>query len=255
MFFSRFRGYASQKSNPRIPDGQRVYAIGDVHGRYDLLRTLLDRIEQDSTGGETATPAGVSPRIILLGDYIDRGTESDKVIETVLGGHDVRGWDCLKGNHEAMLLAALDGQMDWEMWLANGGVETAFAYGVATREYTSTGRTAELGGALAEAIPEAHLAFLRSLPTHVELGDYFFCHAGIRPGVAIDAQMPEDLMWIRDLFLDSRADHGKRIVHGHTPKMEPEILPNRINVDTGAYLTHRLSCVVLEADQVRVIHT
>lgn len=253
MFFSRFRGYASRKSVPRIPDGQRVYAIGDVHGRHDLLRDLLGRIEQDiaSAVGDGAA----SSRIILLGDYIDRGTESRDVIETIRLGCETRGWVCLKGNHEAMLLAALDGQIDWEMWLSNGGVETAFSYGVATRDFTSTGRMDELGPALIAAIPEAHLTLLRSLPTHVELGDYFFCHAGIRPGVPVDAQMPEDLMWIRDLFLDSRADHGKRIVHGHTPRMEPEILPNRINVDTGAYLTNRLSCVVLEADEVRVIHT
>ncbi|MCS0504488.1 metallophosphoesterase family protein [Ancylobacter mangrovi] len=252
MFFSRSRKSAARSTAFRIPEGQRVYAIGDVHGRFDLLRLLLERIEQHRSATD---PQRTQSRLVFLGDYIDRGTESREVIEAVRAGQEEQGWTCLTGNHEAMLLAALDGQLDWEVWLANGGVETLFSYGLSARDFTASGRLDELGPAITEAMPASHLAFLRGLPTHVEVGDYFFCHAGVRPGVALEQQSPEDLMWIRDVFLDSRSDHGKRIVHGHTPQMEPEILPNRINVDTGAYLTNRLSCVILEADQVQVIHT
>lgn len=247
MFFSRFRASASRTTVPRIPDGLRVYAIGDVHGRHDLLASLLDKIASDS--------AGSNAQIVFLGDYIDRGADSRAVLDTLIDGIETKGWVCLKGNHEAMLLGVIDRTSEWDVWLSNGGVETLFSYGVSTRDFAGEARREGLHDALASAIPSSHIAFMRQLGMSLEIGDYFFCHAGIRPGVPLDRQSPDDMMWIRDLFLDSKADHGKRIVHGHTPVMEPEILPNRINVDTGAYLTNRLSCVVLEGDQVRVIRS
>ena len=248
MFFSRFRGSTSRPAAPRVPDGLRVYAIGDVHGRMDLLRPLLDQMAEDSMDA-TRT------QVIFLGDYIDRGGDSRAVLDTLIAGKQSQAWVCLKGNHEAMLLSAIDGAQEWEFWLANGGLETLFSYGVSARELVSSGRSNELHDAVLAAVPPDHIEFLRNLDITLTLGDYFFCHAGVRPGVALDRQVQGDLLWIREAFTHSNANHGKRIVHGHTPVMEAEILSNRINIDTGAYLTNRLSCVVLEGDEVRILHT
>lgn len=253
MFFSRFRAAGARRAPARIPAGMRVYAIGDIHGRYDLLLALLAAIGADAASG----PGDC--RMVFLGDYIDRGDDSAAVIArlasgTAEGSAD-RSWTCLMGNHEATLLAALSGEADWEAWLRMGGAETLFSYGVSARSFTGPDRGEQLRAATLAAIPAAHLDFLRQLPTSAEIGEYYFCHAGIRPGVPLDRQSPDDLIWIRDPFIRSGRDHGKRIVHGHTPVMEVEMHANRINVDTGAYLTHRLSCVVLEGDEARVIHT
>ncbi|HSI39143.1 MAG TPA: metallophosphoesterase family protein [Xanthobacteraceae bacterium] len=253
MRLFRRRREAAEAVSARIPEGQRVYAIGDVHGRMDLLERLLNQIEADSAGAPRV-------QIVFLGDYIDRGTESRAVIDCLVGlgsgGADIElEVACLRGNHEAMLLSALDESGDWESWLVNGGYETLFSYGVEARDLARTGRLDELGVAARAAIPPAHLDFLRGLPASLIMGDYFFCHAGIRPGIPLDRQDIVDLLWIRDEFTSSSADHGKRVVHGHTPVMEPDIRPNRINIDTGAYLTNRLSCAVLERDAVRILHT
>lgn len=254
MLFSRFRARAVIPEPPTysLPAGQRVYAIGDIHGRLDLLDRLLAMAVQDAG----ISPAGLlSAGFIFLGDYIDRGPASRQVIDRLIEGRDAAGWICLKGNHEAMLLEALDGQRDFDVWLANGGVETLFSYGIVARQHLTAGGADALRAAMIEAIPPEHIAFLRDLPTSHELGGYFFCHAGVRPGVPLERQTDDDLIWIRDVFIDSTAHHGRRVVHGHTPVMTSEILPNRINVDTGAYLTHRLSCAVLEAAEVRVLTT
>ena len=251
MFFSRFRA-ASPRPTARIPEGTRVYAIGDIHGRHDLLRTLLAAIAADRTGHHGAC------HIVFLGDYIDRGDDSAGVVARLADSHGGGGADtciCLMGNHEATLLAALAGEAGWEAWLRMGGAETLFSYGISARSFTGPDRDERLREAALAAIPEAHLDFLRGLPASTEIGDYFFCHAGIRPGIPFDRQSPDDLIWIRDPFLQSPRDHGKRVVHGHTPVMEVEMHANRINVDTGAYLTHRLSCVVLEGEAARVLHT
>ncbi|MDQ0509372.1 metallophosphoesterase family protein [Ancylobacter amanitiformis] len=247
MFFSRFR-VTARPAIYRIPDGVRVYAVGDIHGRYDLMCALLDKIEHDRRDA-------VSSQIVFLGDYIDRGPDSRRVIEALITGADRDGWICLKGNHEAMWLGALDRSQPWDGWLANGGVETLFSYGISARGFSMAGREDGLREAVLASVPGEHIAFIRQRPTSHAVGGYFFCHAGIRPGVPLSQQAPDDLMWIRDLFVDSRLDHGGRIVHGHTPAIEPEVLANRINVDTGAYLTGRLTCVALEGDRVRIIHT
>ena len=248
MFLSRFRRSTAQPASNRVPDGLRVYAIGDVHGRMDLLQPLLARIAEDSVSAARF-------QIVFLGDYIDRGSDSRSVLETLIAGKRSREWVCLKGNHEAMLLSALDGTAEWEFWLANGGLETLFSYGISARELMASGRSHELHDAVLAAVPADHIDFLRNLDMSLTVGDYFFCHAGIRPGVALDRQVEGDLLWIREAFTQSNVSHGKRVVHGHTPVMEAEILSNRINIDTGAYLTNRLSCAVLEGDEVRIIHT
>lgn len=252
MLFSRFRAAVPERVLHSIPDGQRVYATGDIHGRRDLLDRLLETIGVDISASAVPAP---EPRLIFLGDYIDRGTESRQVIERLIEGQTAHGWICLKGNHESLMLDALDGARDFDLWLANGGVETLFSYGIAARDFLPAGRFDALRMAMRESIPPAHLAFLRELPTSRRIGGYFFCHAGVRPGVPLERQSEDDLLWIRDVFIDSRDDHGARIVHGHTPAMEPEVRLNRINVDTGAYLTNRLSCAVLEGTDVRFLRT
>lgn len=249
VFFKRRRTASTPPINAaRMAEGLRVYAVGDIHGRDDLLEKLLASIAADRADGQAT-------RMVYLGDYIDRGTASRAVIERLYQASSGGEADCLMGNHEAMLLGALDGQADWDLWLTNGGVETMFSYGLDVRDLVRAGDFDTLRERTLQAIPSEHIAFLRGLSLKCEIGDYFFCHAGVRPGVALDRQQQQDLIWIRQDFTGSSAYHGKRIVHGHTPVMEPEILPNRINIDTGAYLTNRLSCVVLEGEEVRVLHT
>lgn len=230
----------------RIPDGMRVYAIGDIHGRADLLTALLAAIETDCQGD-------ANTRVIFLGDYVDRGMQSRDVLERLRSGS--QRWMCVMGNHEAMMLDALSDDGDLGLWLANGGFETLFSYGVDARSILRTRGEEEVREHAREAIPEAHVDFLRTLRMSVEIGDYFFCHAGVRPSVPLARQERVDLLWIREEFLQSNLWHSKRVVHGHTPVAEVEILPNRINVDTGAFLTNRLSCVALEGEEVRVLHT
>lgn len=232
----------------RIPDGLRVYAVGDIHGRLDLMEQLLAEVERDSRGHPDA-------RLVFLGDYVDRGPDSRAVIERLAALKAGRGAICLTGNHEAMMCAALDGRDPPDMWLANGGVAALASYGVEAAAFAGAGASEDLRQAVLAAIPPAHLAFLEGLELSATFGGYFFCHAGVRPGVALERQSAEDLVWIRRAFLSSTADFGKRVVHGHTPVAEVEILPNRIGVDTGAYATGRLSCVALEGADVRVLHT
>lgn len=250
-FFARhFFGSRKPQARPvpRIPDGLRLYVIGDVHGRADLLEQIAAEIERDrrSWSGETST--------VLLGDYIDRGPRSRDVIEMIscgkLGQHVA-----LKGNHEEMVLAFLEKPDAGLNWLTNGGRETLLSYAVPTSPILRVADLPSLSARLNSAMPETHRAFLQSLRLTFRAGDYLFCHAGVRPGVPLERQREADLLWIRDDFLRSSADHGARVVHGHTPSEEVEIRPNRINLDTGAYLTGRLTCLVLQGAEFRTFQT
>lgn len=218
-----------------VPPGRRVYAVGDVHGRADLLRNLLDRIEDDAAGH-----ADRECVIVYVGDYVDRGSRSRDAIDLVVGERP-RGMTkvTLKGNHEDLMEAALDGDRSAAAtWLINGGDATLSSYGIAA--------VGKLDESVPRRIPEAHKTFLRKLELmHIE-GDYLFVHAGVRPGVPIEEQSPSDLLWIREPFLSSKADHGKVVVHGHTPQQTPDERPNRICIDTGAFATGVLTCLVLD---------
>ncbi len=222
-------------SRPCVPDGLRVYAIGDVHGRADLLEELYDAIARDA-----ARARGQAGVIVHLGDYVDRGAWSRAVLERLLApppGGMAR--ICLKGNHEALMLDFLAGRDHSGLWLANGGIDTLRSYGV-------SGQGGEgLRRALAARLPAEHHAFLAGLPLSHRVGDYHFCHAGVRPGVPLACQSEADLLWIREEFLDSGADFGAVVVHGHTVTRDPVERANRIGIDTGAYATGRLTCLVL----------
>jgi serine/threonine protein phosphatase 1 len=238
-------------SREMLPQGLRVYAVGDVHGRADLLGAMLDKIEADMR--ERPAPEAIE---IFLGDYVDRGPHSRHVIETLMNTPAVGGRRyCLRGNHEEILLDFLAEPGVLMDWRRLGGFETLLSYGVAPRMALQLDDAAELRDAFVAAMPPDHLSFLRSTHLSFSAGEYFFAHAGIRPGTALESQSPEDLLWIRDPFLFSQRDHGKIIVHGHTPSEEPEVLANRINVDTGAFLTGRLTCVVLEGQDLRFLDT
>jgi serine/threonine protein phosphatase 1 len=227
---------------PLLPPGERVYAVGDVHGRLDLLDALLDMIWRD----DAARPAAET-HVLLLGDMIDRGADSAGVVRRVIAG-DARfaSLGSLKGNHEASLLAMLDGETQWlDSWLTYGGRAALLSWGVA-EDVIDAGDADAIVDAARNAIPAAEQRWLADLPTSRRHGDYLFVHAGIRPGVPLDAQQETDLLWIRDKFLGNRRDHGACIVHGHTISRDPELLPNRIGIDTGAYVSGTLTAVGLD---------
>jgi serine/threonine protein phosphatase 1 len=227
------------ENSASVPPQERVYAVGDIHGRLDLLDRLLEMIAAD----ETARPCA-STRLIFLGDYIDRGPDSRGVIERLL--HGIPGGltaHFLRGNHEAIMLRCLEGPAMFANWAANGGLATLKSYGVAI---SAASDARILLSQLREALPPAHLAFLRGLQTTMEVGDYFFVHAGVRPGVPLAAQTEEDCLFIRDKFLKHRGSFGKIVVHGHTPVAEPEVLANRIGIDTGSFFSGRLTALRLE---------
>lgn len=235
----------------RAPDGLRLYAIGDVHGCDALLAQMHERIAADLAAGSPA-----SHRIIHLGDYVDRGDESAGVLERLsrLSQADENVL-CLRGNHEEMLLDFVaDPLANGEIWLINGADGTLASYGAETfLEYVSESSLRQLCEQFVAKLPSHHRAFLESLPYSTRFGDYFFCHAGVRPGVSIEQQDPFDLTWIREGFLDSDADFGAVIVHGHTPVHEPDIRPNRIDIDTAAVLGGPLTCLVLEGRDYRFL--
>ncbi len=245
-FFSRIfgSGDGGLKAAPRVPEGMRVYAIGDIHGRLDLLNVLLERINADFVG------SGARQQVIIcVGDYVDRGLHSSGVIDLLLDGMPPKAETrFLMGNHEEAFLQFMDDPAIGPRWKDFGGLETLHSYGVeiAGNALKDARWFAEARAALNRNIPPRHLAFLRNLEMTAEYGDYFFVHAGIRPGVRLDRQIGVDLLWIRDEFLADRRDHGRVVVHGHTPTMDVENRSNRIGIDTGAYLTNNLSSIVLE---------
>ena len=235
-----------------IPAGTVVYAIGDVHGRDELLEDLLKQII-----AHAQTAPAERRVLVFLGDYVDRGWQSREVLER-LSRFSLDGFEAvfLKGNHEEALLSFLEDPHFLENWRQYGGLETLHAYGLKDLNFRADeGYLRDVHAAFADALPDHHRAFLQGLPSRFELGGYLFVHAGVRPGIPLDAQSEHDLRWIRNEFLDSQADFGKRVVHGHCPEEEPQVRPNRIGVDTGAYITGVLTAVVLQETSVAFLQT
>lgn len=232
-------------ANPRVPDNCRIYAVGDIHGQTALFKALLDRIEADN-----ADRPAMHGLVIILGDFIDRGGGAAALLRGLAQGLSSKHALVLKGNHEASMVAAWNGNAAaMRGWLSFGGGATLGGFGVEADEIDPEDpeRMVEL---VRSVIPRDLIEWAHRLPVHSRIGDYFFVHAGIRPGVKLARQRADDLLWIRDEFLMSDRHHGAMIVHGHTVEEDgPVITPNRIGVDTGAYRTGRLSAVALEGDQ------
>lgn len=242
-FFSpASKGRQPQPSAAKLPDGLRVYAIGDIHGRSDLLDIMHGKIAADLE--KAPAPQAV---LVYLGDYIDRGPDSCGVLERLSAGAPGGISSLLlKGNHEEMLLRFLADPSIGLQWRQLGGMETILSYKVDVNAALARGGLEALAVDFRQKVPARHIELLQSLKPCAAIGDYFFCHAGVRPGVPLERQREEDLLWIREPFLQSGEDFGKVVVHGHSPVAEPELRSNRINIDTGAYATHCLTCLVLE---------
>jgi serine/threonine protein phosphatase 1 len=190
---------------------------------------------------------------VTLGDYIDRGPNSRGVLECLVHNPFPTQYVPLKGNHEELLEGFLEDPSIGSRWRRLGGLETLHSYGVPVSPLMLGKGYEEAAELLRSAIPEEHLQFVSSLKSSASSRCFFLCHAGVRPGIPLERQSAEDLLWIRDEFLTSKMDFGKRVVHGHTPVDWPEVLPNRINIDTGAYATGRLTCLILEGEQHRFL--
>jgi serine/threonine protein phosphatase 1 len=229
----------------RVEPGCRIYAIGDIHGRADLLKDVLARIDADSSRYRDLRCITV-----FLGDYIDRGPDSRGVLEELMARSRTRETVCLMGNHEAILLRFLGEPETWQDWAQIGGAQTLLSYGLRPSLRLTEDQADDLARNFAHAFPPDHRDFLYSLPYTFESGNVLFVHAGLKPGIPLAKQDPDDLIWIRDEFLTYRGSFGKIVVHGHTPVEEPEVLHNRINLDTGAYATGRLSCLVLQDQEL-----
>ncbi len=236
---------------PRIPEGRRVYAIGDVHGRLDLLDRLIRII-----GSDDAKRPHLQTEVILLGDLIDRGPDSAGVVARAMTGSvGFAPLITLMGNHEEQLLDSVagDGSMTTG-WLFYGGIDTLRSFNVPEAIIVSENERAMMRAARA-IIPPHVVKWMHGLPLSRRIGDYLFVHAGVRPGVPLDRQDPGDLRWIRREFLESEEDHGAIIVHGHSIRPEVQMLPNRIGIDTGAYASDHLTALGLEGSERWILQT
>lgn len=222
---------------------QLTYAVGDIHGRRDLFERLLERIYEDAATLWMAS----RPRLVLVGDYIDRGPDSRGVLDLISDLRDRREFvvDCIMGNHEEAMLAFLADENMGPSWMHFGGLATLASYGVEAPRSTDPSAWLDARDALDDALPAPHFRLLHSLKYMVQIGDYAFVHAGVRPGVPFNEQDPRDTRWIRGPFLEHAGPFEKVVVHGHTPITTAQVTRHRINVDTGAYMSDLLSAVRL----------
>lgn len=237
-----------------LPDMTRVYAVGDIHGRADLLKQMHDLIELDAE----KVPSTVEKIIVYLGDYVDRGPESRKVLD-ILISHPLTDFRTvfLCGNHDRMMLDFMHSAGVATLWARHGGLETLASYGFfpSFDDLGSASYIEDLRERFSSEVPFIHKAFLENLRLHYSTGGYYFVHAGINPNLPLAHQMQHDALWMREPFLSSAKKFEKIIVHGHTPVQAPQAYSNRISVDTGACMTNKLSCAVLDGYSVQFIQT
>jgi serine/threonine protein phosphatase 1 len=246
-----FRDRPTRNARPTTPRGYRAYAVGDIHGRLDLLDQLLATIEQDVE----RSPARKN-LLIFLGDLIDRGPDSRGVLERLRTyRHDRLQPHFLAGNHEEVLLRLLAGEHGiLSSWLRYGGGECLRSYGVDPASLAGLNERSALS-LVRSNIPDIHARFIGGFSDTLRLGDYLFVHAGIRPGVDISLQSLVDLRWIREPFLDCDDDHGLVVVHGHTISESVDERPNRIGIDTGAYRSGLLTALAVEGEKRWIVDT
>jgi serine/threonine protein phosphatase 1 len=231
-----------------VPDGTRIYAIGDVHGCADLLDQALAYVEADLMAHPPLRAIQV-----FLGDYIDRGPDSAEVVDRLSSYRRAHECVFLRGNHDPYLLKFLENPKILGEWQQLGGLETLMSYGLRPSLNSTATEQAELAKMLGSVLPDRHQHFLKGLKSSFSCGDFFFAHAGVKPGVPLAQQQEEDLLWIRNDFLSSKENFGKIVVHGHTPVREPEAYHNRINIDTGSYMSGQLTCLIIERDEIRFV--
>jgi len=237
---------------PKTAPDDRIYAIGDIHGRFDLLTTLLDDIREHSR----TLRANKNRRIVVLGDMIDRGERSREVLECLYREQRRRKVIVLLGNHEEIMLRAIDGEPGtMRNWLRFGGSATLRSFDIDPPSAREDFDPGALARKLRDAMPEKWLEWLRSRPISARSGDYLFCHAGVRPGTPIASQKRSDMLWIRDEFLHSEESHGVVVVHGHSISPDVELRHNRIGIDTGAYRTGMLTAAYLEGRTCGIMST
>jgi serine/threonine protein phosphatase 1 len=232
-----------------VPDAVPVFASGDIHGQLRQLRNVVNWITERAAG---IAAEYAKPQAVLLGDYIDRGEDSQGVLEylsklrTDIPSID---WIFLAGNHEASFLSFLEDPLGHAAWLGFGGKEMLASYGITPPSDLAPRALKAARDQIAAVLPKKHLAFLKQLQPSAQIGDYIFVHAGLRPGRALERQDVDDMLWIREDFLQSPTWYGKCVVHGHTVEMEPVMLPWRIGIDTGAYAGGPLTCLTLIGNQ------
>jgi len=259
MVFSFFRKGPKSGSTgrgraaPVLTPGTRLYAVGDIHGRADLLNNLHEQIIADAATADSSTRLVV----LYLGDYVDRGLESRQVIDLMLED-SFPGFEriFLKGNHEQVMLDFHRDPLDGRAWLQYGGRAALYSYGAGGEAVgESDERLQKLHQWFVKNLPDDHLDFLQNLALYHIEGDYLFVHAGIKPGMAVEKQGEQSLLWIRDEFTNSRKNHSFMVVHGHSITEAPDCRPNRIGVDTGAFRSNILTCLVLEGEEQRFLAT
>lgn len=241
--------FFGRKGSAALPVDLRIYAIGDIHGRSDLLDRLLGSIRRDLSrwSGKVL--------LIFVGDYVDRGPDSRGVLDLLVELATKADVRYLRGNHDQALLDFLAAASTYPVWRDFGARETLRSYGVPPPSSEDAKTLFETRASFEASLPRAHQAFLRETQFSVEIGDYYFCHAGVRPGVALHLQSPRDLMWIRDEFLNCEQSFGKIVVHGHTPSRKPVRTHNRLGLDTEAYASGRLTAAVLQNRSCKFLHT
>lgn len=230
-----------------VPSGHFVVAVGDVHGRLDLVEKLWPQIDAASR-----LSSARRRMLIFIGNYVDRGAQARELIDRLLKGFTGFETVFLKGNHDDTLLQFLVDPTIGDAWRTFGGLETLRSYGI---EHAAGKNWSQTRSEFAAALPREHLEFFKNLKLHLTVGDYLFVHAGLKPRVPLDEQSQKDLLWIREEFLDSPVNFGRMVVHGHTPADVPQVRPNRIGIDTGAHVTNNLTAVVLEERTRRFLST
>ena len=225
------------------PADTRIYAVGDIHGRADLLSEIIARIDDDIRRRPIAHTVEV-----YLGDSIDRGPDASTVLDLLAFRLVANRAVCLRGNHEAVMEGFLQDPAILPHWLQLGGLQTLASYGIELHDGTEA--PAAVHRRFVDAFPREHELVMRCLRNQFSCGDFLFVHAGIRPDVPIEHQDPNDLIWIRDEFLNSTQRHERFVVHGHTPVPHPDIRPNRINIDTAAWRTGTLTCIAIEGSTI-----
>jgi serine/threonine protein phosphatase 1 len=235
-------------AKPRLPDGVRIYAISDIHGCAHLLEQMLRVIDADVAHSRPRHAIEV-----YLGDYVDRGPDSRATLDLLIRRSRRGNTVFLKGNHEAFLDVVFRDPTRMTNWFQVGGMQTLISYGLSPSLHPDDEEQRELVREFAATLPPQHLDFLQRLRLTFTCGDFFFVHAGVRPGIALSEQQEDDLLWIREKFLRSQKNFGKYVVHGHTPVRSAEVLSNRANIDTGAYATGNLTLLSIQGSRLLAV--